>query len=233
MTRAKFGGRMNWGAGQVQSITSDPSKGEGENGSPAPARAPIERVHGIKRAILDAATKSFFTCGYEGASMDAIAAEAQVSTVTVYSRYTKESLLREVLEDRLSAWVNEFKRQPQLGNTLEARLRQRVESIMAIASSEALRDIDRLMAAAPAQLFKGQRQRAYNQIIKILADEIGTFTSAEGRPARDPRQVAKDLIAIVAGWFRIEPLARAITTQDLVAFGDRAVELFVAGRSVW
>jgi TetR/AcrR family transcriptional repressor of mexJK operon len=51
-----------------------------------------------KKAILDAAMKAFLKSGYLGASMDEIAAMAQVSKQTVYKQFSnKESLFTEMV----------------------------------------------------------------------------------------------------------------------------------------
>ncbi len=54
-----------------------------------------------RAAILDAAKRLFPHHGYEGTSMDAVAAEAGVSKLTVYSHFgDKDSLFREALRER-------------------------------------------------------------------------------------------------------------------------------------
>jgi AcrR family transcriptional regulator len=191
-------------------------------------------VHEINRAILDAATKCFLACGYDGASMDAIASEARISKVTLYARYQKESLFQAVIEDRLATWMeSEFRRNWKPGSTLEKRLRQRVEVLMTLGASEELRAFDRLLAAAPTTLAHAHHQVRYNHMIDVIAHEIEEFTSADGSPARDPRRVASDLLAMLAGWFRMGSLTGPVSTQEAIAFGERAVDLFLAARSVW
>src|SRR5579862_5125839 len=72
--------------------------------TPPKGRPTADRVCEINRAILEAATKCFLDFGYEGASMDAIAAAARISKVTLYARYQKESLFQAVVQDRLATW---------------------------------------------------------------------------------------------------------------------------------
>lgn len=71
--------------------------------SPGPGRPKDPRK---RQAVLDAARRLFLQQGYEGASMDAIASEAGVSKLTVYSHFTdKETLyaaaVRSVCETEL------------------------------------------------------------------------------------------------------------------------------------
>lgn len=54
-----------------------------------------------RMAILEAAKRLFMRNGYEGSSMDAIAAEAGVSKLTVYSHFTdKETLFASAVESK-------------------------------------------------------------------------------------------------------------------------------------
>jgi TetR/AcrR family transcriptional regulator, mexJK operon transcriptional repressor len=197
-------------------------------------RPTADRVHEINRAILDAATRCFLASGYDGASMDAIATEAQVSKVTLYARYQKESLFQAVVEDRLTSWTeSELERDWMPGTTLESRLRQRVEVLMVIGASKELRAFDRLLAAAPTKLAHGLRQVRYNHMIDLIEHDITEFTTADGKPARDSRRTASDILALLAGWFRMESMVGPVTERDAIAFGERAVDLFLAARAVW
>lgn len=72
------------------------------NAAPARAIGPGRPKDMEKRAaILEAAKRLFPQHGYEGTSMDAVAAEAGVSKLTVYSHFgDKDSLFREALRER-------------------------------------------------------------------------------------------------------------------------------------
>jgi len=61
---------------------------------------------GKRAAILDAAKRLFIAHGYEGASMDQIAADAKVSKLTVYSHFgDKDSLFTAAIVDKLEEQV--------------------------------------------------------------------------------------------------------------------------------
>src|SRR5262249_23255352 len=151
-------------------------------------------------------------------SMDMIAVEAGVSKQTLYARYQKETLLQAVVEDRLAAWMHEFKGDPGIGNTLETRLRHRIEAMMIVASSDDLRAFARLMAAALPQISQTYWKLCYQTGIDIISRDIEEFSAAEGQPAREPRRVATELVAMLAGWFRMEFLTHGVTALDAVAF---------------
>jgi TetR/AcrR family transcriptional repressor of mexJK operon len=62
-----------------------------------------------RKAILEAAKTLFLTNGYDGSSMDAIAAEAGVSKLTVYSHFTdKEKLFAEAVKSKCEEQLPEL-----------------------------------------------------------------------------------------------------------------------------
>jgi TetR/AcrR family transcriptional regulator, mexJK operon transcriptional repressor len=166
--------------------------------------------------------------------MDAIASAARVSKVTLYARYQKDSLFQAVVQDRLETWwTEEFKPNSKQGATLELRLKDRVRMLMTIGASIELRSFDRLLSTAPTHLAHALRQVRYNHMIDVITRDIDEFTCAEGNPTCDPRRVATELLALIAGWFRMESMVRAVSEQEAIAFGDRAVDLLMAARAVW
>lgn len=62
-----------------------------------------------RKAILEAAKTLFLSNGYDGSSMDAIAAEAGVSKLTVYSHFTdKEKLFAEAVKSKCAEQLPEL-----------------------------------------------------------------------------------------------------------------------------
>ena len=60
-----------------------------------------------RRQLIDAAARVFARDGYEGASVDDVAAEAGYTKGAIYSNFgTKLELVLELLEDRCRAWCN-------------------------------------------------------------------------------------------------------------------------------
>src|SRR5260221_5650242 len=65
----------------------------------APPRRGRPRSEPAHRALLDAALREFVARGYEAMSLEAIAASAGVSKITLYRRWdSKLALVREVLQ---------------------------------------------------------------------------------------------------------------------------------------
>lgn len=217
------------------SIKSTASNANKRRIQPKRGRPSAERVSEINRAILDAATQCFLANGYGNATMDAVAAAARVSKATLYARFPqKESLLHAVVEDRAAAWSAEAsKRNWMLGDTLEQRLKHYMGIVMSWAMADEVRAFDRLLASAPADVGRPLYEIRYRGMVDLLADEIERFTRTEARPAKDPRQVAVDLMALVTGWFRMEAATRAPSRRKAVEYGRHAVDLMLAARAAW
>lgn len=87
-------------------MTSESAAGTSRS-APARRAAPGRpKDPGKRAAILDAAKRLFMAHGYEGASMDQIAADARVSKLTVYSHFgDKDSLFTAAIVDKLEEQV--------------------------------------------------------------------------------------------------------------------------------
>ena len=76
-----------------------------------------------RRAILEAAKSLFLRNGYDGSSMDAIAAEAGVSKLTVYSHFTdKETLFSAAVKAKCEEQLPELLFELPAGAPIEAVL---------------------------------------------------------------------------------------------------------------
>jgi hypothetical protein len=104
---------------------------------------------------------------------------------------------------------------------------------MVIAGSKELRAFERLLYSAPLTLADTLRQVRYNHAIDVLTRDIDELASASGKPASDPRRVATELLALLAGWFHLESMIRAIAEHEAIAFGERAVDLLLAASEAW
>jgi AcrR family transcriptional regulator len=63
-----------------------------------------------RRAVLDAAARAFARRGFHGASVDAVAAEAGLSTGAVYSNFrSKEELFLTLYEERIAARARDLR----------------------------------------------------------------------------------------------------------------------------
>ncbi|MCH2459013.1 MAG: TetR/AcrR family transcriptional regulator, partial [Henriciella sp.] len=86
--------------------------------------------------VLFGAREVFFRCGYEGATVDAIAAEGKVSKATMYSYFpTKEQLFLSVVESECGRLAEEILRPLSAGPEPRAQL-EKLALRLGYASSE-------------------------------------------------------------------------------------------------
>lgn len=135
---------------------------------------------------------------------------------------------------RAAAWSKAASEQNWLlGKTLEDRLKHHLTVVMTWGMSEEIRAFDRLLANAPPEVARPLNEVRYSLIVDALANEIIQFTEADGQPARDPRQVAFDLMSMVPGWLRIQIAMREVSKSEAIAYGHHAVDVVMAARSAW
>jgi AcrR family transcriptional regulator len=68
-----------------------------------------EQAEGTRRRILEAATRLFLERGYGGTTINAVAAEADVSPETIYASVGgKKGLLEGVIDDQITAYLAPF-----------------------------------------------------------------------------------------------------------------------------
>ncbi len=104
-----------------------------------------------KRAsILEAAKKLFPINGFDGTSMDAIAAEAGVSKLTVYSHFRdKESLFVEAVKQKCQEQLPDELFLPRADGPIEAALLDIGRSFFALVSSDVAMNLHRMILADP------------------------------------------------------------------------------------
>ncbi|MBZ0223474.1 MAG: TetR/AcrR family transcriptional regulator [Dokdonella sp.] len=108
-----------------------------------------------RAAILDAAKRLFPSSGYEGTSMDAIAADAGVSKLTVYSHFRdKESLFLAAISARCEEQMPEALFDIDMQGPLRRQLEVIGRAFFALITSEDAIALNRLLASgsAPAGL---------------------------------------------------------------------------------
>ncbi|MBX3688593.1 TetR/AcrR family transcriptional regulator [Dokdonella sp.] len=147
--------------------------------SAKPARPGRPKDLEKRAAILAAAKRLFPSSGYEGTSMDAIAADAGVSKLTVYSHFhDKDTLflaaIRERCEEQMPEALFDIKVQGSLRRQLEAIGR----AFFALITSEDAIALNRLLASgsAPAKLielfWEAGPQRVQDAFQTFLHEEI-------------------------------------------------------------
>jgi len=205
---------------------SKPSK------SPGPGRPKdLEK----RAAILEAAKNLFPQRGFEGVSMDAIAAEAGVSKLTVYSHFKdKEALFSEAVKCRCEAQLPHelFEMRPGTGPIREA-LHKIATGFYALCSSAEAIELYRMMSARAltdpqlAQLF-------YAAGPKRTLAEFEAFlrqaNSAGALQVPDPARAAQHFFAMLKGELHsrlVVGCCQCIPEEEACAHIDSVVELFL------
>ncbi|MEW4449214.1 TetR/AcrR family transcriptional regulator [Qipengyuania sp. JC766] len=101
-----------------------------------------------RSAILAAATQSFFLHGFAGSSIEAIAAEAGVSKVTIYNQFgDKDGLFTAAVERECDRMRGAFDIDGETGGTLRERLTAIGEAMAAFLSRPKMIQFERRIAA--------------------------------------------------------------------------------------
>ena len=200
--------------------------------SPGPGRP---KDPGKRLAILEAAKKLFPRQGYDATSMDAIAAEAGVSKLTVYSHFNdKESLFSAAVTERCEEQLPHatFELGPDSG-PIRARLGEIALRCHALVNSEEAIQLHRMMAARAhadvrlAQLFfeaGPSRLLGEFETLLVRADAAGLLR------VEHPRQAAEHFFCLVKGLSHMQVLIGArppLSTDQAHAHVESVVELFL------
>ncbi|SFH85861.1 transcriptional regulator, TetR family [Pseudomonas guineae] len=156
-----------------------------------------------RKAILEAAKALFLSNGYDGSSMDAIAAEAGVSKLTVYSHFTdKEKLFAEAIKSKCEEQL------PQLLFELsdEVPVEQALLSIGSgfselINSRESL-ELHRVMvtlAAQGSQLSKVFYEAGPEAVLHGMAELLRQADLAGKLRVADPLSAADQFFCLIKG----------------------------------
>ncbi len=185
--------------------------------------------------IVEAARNHFYTHGFERASVDAIAQEAGVSKMTVYSHFTSKELLFEaVIRDRTSRVVATLPKSAALDPLRpEQALMLIGRQFMELTREEkALGQLRALYAAAGAQpeaCAAFYRQGA-DRLIGELATYLAQAQAAGSLHVRDPRLSADLFLGMFLGDGHIRGLLKLpppSPSQDKAQLRE-AVRVFLA-----
>ena len=200
--------------------------------TPGPGRP---KDPGKRLAILEAAKKLFPRQGYDATSMDAIAAEAGVSKLTVYSHFNdKESLFSAAVTERCEEQLPHaaFELGPESG-TIQARLHEIALRCHALVSSEEAIQLHRMMAARAHTdprlarvFFEAGPRRLLGEFEALLAraDATGLLQ------VPDPAQAAEHFFCLVKGLAHMQVLIGArepLTAQQAHDHVESVVGLFL------
>lgn len=171
--------------------------------APAPRPAPGRPKDPAKRAaILDAAQRMFLAQGFDGVSMDQIAAGAGVSKLTVYSHFgDKATLFAATIEHYCEQQVPAALFTPDPAQPLRPRLAGIARAVYAlIASPEALSGFRLLCGPRPDPRLAGMFWGAgAGHLQEEFAALLARRTAAGELAVADPARAAGQFFALLRG----------------------------------
>jgi TetR/AcrR family transcriptional repressor of mexJK operon len=170
-----------------------------------------------RAAILEAAKTLFLRHGYDGSSMDAIAAEAGVSKLTVYSHFTdKETLFSFAVQSKCQQQVPEMLFELADGAPIEGVLLNIGRSFHQLINSAESIELHRVLITRGAQsaklsqmFFDAGPQRLLNEMEQLLikANATGQLKIAK------PLNAADQFFSLVKGGCNFRLLIGCATPQ--------------------
>jgi TetR/AcrR family transcriptional repressor of mexJK operon len=174
-----------------------------------------------RQAILDAAKNLFVSKGYAGTSLDAVAAAAGVSKLTVYSHFTdKETLFSAAVIARCEEQLPELFFEMPVGTPVETVLTTIGRGFHALINSPDSIELHRLMTALGAQdpkmsliFFEAGPERILQEMERLLVQ-----INSNGSLVIDkPRIAAEHFLCLLKGTCNFRLLIGCNDSPDPVA----------------
>lgn len=186
--------------------------------------------------ILEAAKNAFLENPYDRISMDALAARAGVSKVTLYAKYkSKDQLFVAAMSVGCSPIYENAKLEVEAGKPLAETLeRLGIDFIKMMLNPEiaALHGVMMQALATQPELPRAFYERVVHNSTNILADVL-TIADKRGEIACDqPYLAAVQYIAMVQGEFRYKQelgVTRGVDEDELTLFVKSCVRVFLRG----
>lgn len=182
--------------------------------------------------IREAAAALFLEKGYQGTSMDDIAAAAQVSKQTIYTHFANKQELFEDLVlgnvDRVETFIARI----DVGADLEDDLRRLARDYVAFVARPEVIRLRRLVIAEASrfpELARAYYDRVPARVVAAFAALFKTLTDEGRLDAAHPEMAAQHFVWLALG----VPLDRGMflsspATDDLESIADAAVRAFLA-----
>jgi AcrR family transcriptional regulator len=172
-----------------------------------------------EQQMLDAAVQMFSVNGYHETSMDAIAAEAQISKPMLYLYYgSKEDLFGACLNRELGRFINVVRADIDFAQSPKDLLRNAIGSFLRYIDANRASWIVMYTQAISSQAFAHTVREGREQIIELVA-ELVRAGSRTPRPDAEHQMMAVALVG--AG----EAMANRLSTGDIDV--DEAAQLMI------
>lgn len=213
--------------------TATPTKLALKRGRPSPTEVAL-----IEQAILGTARGMFLTDGFDGVSMEKVAAATGITRTTLYSRYaTKADLFRSVVRETLARWYAVSRVKSTEGVTdIREVLHLRVADMASLLVDPLFRGLHSLLLLNRHRfpdLAPLMHELGYLNAVRLLAEDIRTAAHRDGIAVQRPAAVAEHILTSVYGWFLQYDLVRELSAKDIETHGKRVVDLILVGRERW
>lgn len=192
-----------------------------------------------RRAILEAATAVFLDTGYQGSSVDQIAAQAAVSKQTVYKHFAdKEQLFTRIIldtTDEIDGLVNTVTRALADTNDLAADLGDLANQFVATLMQPRVLRLRRLVIANADRFPETTRkwyEQGFERVLGTLSARFDHLAERGLLRLEDPVLAAHHFVGLLL-WIPVNQVmfcgddARG-TDADLARYADAAVRTFLA-----
>ena len=186
------------------------------------------------QAILQAGSRVFLQYGYGAASMDAIAAEANVSKQTVYSHFgAKDALFEAIIENKCAELIGPVFESIEPGEDAASHLKQfatRFISVILVSSSTALFRVIIAECGRFPELAEAFYRAGPATAVKNLAGYLKDLDSAGVLTIGDDIASAQQFFALLRGDLymrRLLDLTPEPSDKEVKAVAEKAVSAFM------
>ena len=171
-------------------------------------------------------------------TMSAVAQAARVSKTTLYARFpSKAALFRAIVAAQIESWDTGIYHTPiddqgTLGETLLAY----GDVVLRAGMTPDFIQLNRLLYSESGRFpeLGSIAEARFKLGIQFVAGTIRTFAERDHVPCRDPLAAAEIFLTMLTGWCSTVVLTnRAVVPSERQAWLDRAVQGFLASRSIW
>lgn len=201
-----------------------------------PAENRSERKH---RLIMEAATRVFLDRGYDGATMDEVASEAQVSKPTLYRYFAdKERLYAEIIQatiDNIDSLMRMVSEELSESSNAEDALKRLARKLITVLMQPELLRLRRLVIANAERFPEVGRvwfAQGFGRVLDTLAARFARYQERGVLKPGDPLLAANHFTGLLL-WI---PLNRAmfsgehaVSASDLERHAEAAVNAFLSG----
>lgn len=213
--------------------TATPAKLALKRGRPSSTEVAL-----IEQAILGTARGMFLVDGFDGVSMEKVAAATGITRTTLYARYaTKADLFRAVVRETLARWYAVSRVKSTHGVTdLKEVLHLRVADMASLLVDPLFRGLHSLILLNRHRfpdLAPLMHELGYLNAVRLLAEDIRAAAHRDAIPVERPEAVAEHILTSVYGWFLQYDLVRELSAKDIETHGKKIVDLILLAREQW